>query len=410
MKTKIKSKTNTKHFFVIALLFLLIVFSSCSKNKVSSIERMDLWKMSIGRLEDEIDLFDIEGRRRTSKTAVRMRDGLFYISNGNGQKVVRYNSYGDLLFMIYNEETNPPPITLRSKSDSESVTRWAYPWPLREPGCIAVNSNKHIFVEDTIPDERQEFSKDDKVLLNSVVLHFDENGRFIEYLGQEGPGGTPFPGINEIYSSINDEVAVVCHLPKTWNVWWFSPQGKLLYVIKFNLDELPVPPDHFGLFPSLDSVTVTPDARKILLKIDYYRELRDESTNTITGREPDSSYIWVVDSETASYTSHVLLPFYESVSIVNNKKTTEDLLYSMFGAMRGGNVFLYFPVEEGLSILLLPLNNASQQRRGLITMSQQELQFCAFDISAEGILSALLGTNNDLSMVWWRTDKLARDM
>ncbi|GMO24803.1 MAG: lipoprotein [Termitinemataceae bacterium] len=392
--------------FSILICGVFLLMTSCSRNNVSSVARGDLWSMNIGRLEDEIDLYYIEGRRNLSKTAITMRGGFFYISNGNGQKIVRYNSFSDLLFMIYNEETNPPPITLRNRSESESVTRWSYPWPLRDPGSIAVNSKRNIYVEDKIPSERHIYDSENKALQDSVVLHFDPNGRFLEYLGQEGPGGRPFPKIDSIRTSVDDEIAVICHLPKSWNVYWFNSRGELLYLIPFRIDSLYQPEGRFGIFPSLDSITIAPDSRKILLKVDYYREVLDETTNTIAGREPDSSYIWAVNPETGECLNSVMLPFFESVSIANNKKITEKLFYSMFGAMNGDRVMLYFPVEGGYAILILPLGDTGSQRKGLINVSPEELQFCTFDVSPEGILSALLSTNYEARVVWWRTDKL----
>ncbi|GMO41192.1 MAG: lipoprotein [Termitinemataceae bacterium] len=403
-------KYNMSRYFCILIFFIIGFFSSCSWVKVNSISREDLWSMDIGRLEDEIDLFNIEGKRTTGKTKFRMRDGFFYISNGNGQKVVRYNSYSDLLFMIYNEDTNPSPLTLRNLNEAESSTRWAYPWPLREPGCIAVDSMRNIFVEDRIPSERHSYDRKSMALLDSVVLHFDQNGRFIEYLGQEGPGGTPFAGINNIYTSINDELVVVCHLPSSWDIYWFDKNGHLLYRIPFALDSLYTPKERFGLFPSLDTIVISPDERKIFLKVDYYREVMDETTNTVAGREPDSSFIWVVDPETGECLNSIMLPFYESVTVVNNKKLTENLFYSIFGAINEDRIMLYFPLENGFSLLLLSLKETAEQRRGFINVSSEELQFCSFDVSNEGILSAILATNSEVRVVWWRTDKLAREM
>ncbi|GMO21940.1 MAG: lipoprotein [Termitinemataceae bacterium] len=399
-----------KYFLSIIAVVVTLWGTSCSNNKISSIDREKLMDFSIGRLEDQLDLFNIEGRRSTSKTNLKMRDGLFYISNGNGQKIVRYNSFGDLLFMIYNDETQPPPLKLHNKTENISVTRWASPWPLTDPGCIAVNSTKHIFVEDKLPPERHGYDRAQKALLDSLVLHFDADGSFVEYLGQEGPGGTPFPRIEGIYTSINDEIAVVCHTSKAWKIFWFSSRGELLYSLEFKSDTLPMPHDQFGLIPSLDSIGISPDSRKIFLKIDYYREILEESTNTISGREADSSYIWSVSSEDGSYLSNTLIPFYEYITTVNNKKVSENLFYSMFGAINRDRVFLYFPVEDGFSILLLSVDNSGDQKRGIITIEQDELQFCSFDVTSDGILTALLATNNNVRLVWWRTDKLAREL
>ncbi|GHU39603.1 lipoprotein [Spirochaetia bacterium] len=394
---------------VSSIVYSIFLFS-CSEDKSVSVERVDLKTFDIGRLESEIDLYNLEGKRSQTKTAIKMRSGLFYISNGNGEKVACYNSYGDLLFMIYNDETNPPLRTLRTKTDNAAVTRWAYSWPLNSPGAIAVNHAKHIYVEDILPAERHSFDKEQKALLNSLVLHFDADGRFIEYLGQEGPGGTPFSRIEGIYSSANDEIAVVCRLPKGRKVYWFDAGGTLLYLIQILDDALPMPDNVYGLWSSLDQISVSPDERKLYLKIDYYLEIHDESTGTIAGREPASSYMWTVDAENGAYIRKTPIPFFESTTTLNNKKVTDKLLYSLFGVMNNALVFLYSPIEEGFSILILSTNGNNEQRRGIISVNPEELQFCTFDVSEEGILSALLADSFNVKLLWWRTDKLARDI
>jgi hypothetical protein len=394
----------------ILAVFCVLFFFSCSENKNLSIEREDLFTFGIGRLEDELDMFDLEGARSVRRTALKMRDGLFYISNGNGEKIAHYNSYGDLLFLIYNDETNPPPLTLGEKTDGIAVTRWAYKWPLHEPGAITVNSAKHIFVADRLPPERHDFDREEKTVLDSLVLHFDRDGKFVDYLGQEGRGGTPFPRIENLFTSADDDLVVVCQLPGGRRVFWFDSSLNKIYDIFFSASELPSPAGRFGLTPSLDSISIAPDERKIYLKIDYYREILDESTNTISGRESDRSCLWIINAGESSYLSSVDIPFFEAQSTVNNRKVTENLLYSMFAVMNGGRVFLYYPIETGFSILILAADGSEQQRRGIINVDNDELLYCDFDVSAEGILSALLAGNYEVKIVWWRMDKLANEM
>lgn len=52
-------------------------------------------------------------------TAIAMRDGFFYVSNGESQKILELNSYGDLLTLYHNPETNPAP--LFDSSDSRQA-------------------------------------------------------------------------------------------------------------------------------------------------------------------------------------------------------------------------------------------------------------------------------------------------
>ncbi|MDR3145402.1 MAG: hypothetical protein LBU21_03925, partial [Treponema sp.] len=379
----------------------------------SSVVREDLFTLEIGRLEDQIDIFNLEGSRSVLKTAVTMRDGLFYISNGNGEKIVRYTSYGDLLFMIYNDETNPPPLTLRTDvAESGTVTRWAFSYPLREPGDIAVDSRKHIYVEDRLPDERHGFSSEQKALLDSIILHFDADGRFVEYLGQEGIGGTPFPRIDGVYTSARDELAVVCRHSAGWTVYWFDADGTVLYLVQLRNEAVPIPPDRQQVFCSVDRIVAAPDERKLYIKVDYYRNTYDESTGTRSGSEPDSSVIWIMDTEDGSYTGTIEVPFFENTVMENNRRVNEKLLYSMLGLIKGRRVFLSYPIDGGYSILILSAGSGSsgEQRRGLIRVSNDELAFNAFDLSEDGILSGFLATELEARVVWWRTDRLAEEV
>jgi hypothetical protein len=391
------------------LLLSFLFLSACVNEAVVSVAREDLFSLDIGRLEDQIDLYNLEGGRSVRKTSLAMRDGLFYISDGNGEKIVHYTSYGDLLFMIYNEETVPPPLTLRTDVEiSGVVTRWAFPYPLREPGEIAVDSRKHIYVEDRFPYERYSYDTENRALLDSTVLHFDGSGRFVEYLGQEGIGGSPFPRIEHIYTSIRDEFAVVCKLPLGWHIYWFDNESTLLYFVQLKNDAIPVPPDRLPVFPSVDTIAVSPDSRRLFIKVDYYREIFDESTNTKLGTEPDGSVLWIMDVETGAYTETIEVPFFEYTVTENNRHVTEKLLYSFLGVIKDDKVFLSCPVDGGYSIMLLS-TDPHDQRQGFIQVDNEELQFNTFNISSEGILSALLATNWQAELVWWRTDKFLEE-
>jgi hypothetical protein len=383
-----------------------LALSACSGAGIASIDREDLFFLDIGPLEDQIALYNLEGDAGVRRLDFAMRDGLFYIADGGGGKIVRYNSYGDLLFMIYNEETNPAPINLTTNiEDSAQVTRWAFSYPLREPGKIAVDSRKHVYAEDRLPPERYRFDQESKALLNGIILHFDADGRFIEYLGQEGIGGSPFPRIVGLYASIRDELAVVCRTPAGWNMYWYNAEGTLLYLVQLKNSAIPAPPDWPAAISAVDTIMAAPDGRQLFLKVDYYRDALDESTNTRTGTEPDSSIVWIMNVEDGSYAHSMEVPLLEYPATENGHTVNTRMLYSMLGVLRGGKVFLYFPVETGYSILLLD-TETKEQRQGYIRVSNEELRFNAFHLSAEGVLSALLVDDLRAKMVWWRTDSL----
>ncbi|GHU81782.1 lipoprotein [Spirochaetia bacterium] len=391
---------------VLPLLFIpLALASGCSGRGLVSVAREDLFSLDIGRLEDQIDLSNLEGSRSNHQTSLAMRDGLFYISDTNGAKIVRYNSYGDILFVIYNEENNPPPVTLEWNIDEQGVaTRWTITHPLMEPGALTVDSRKHIYVADRLDSERRGFDVESKALLDQVVLHFDADGRLVGFLGQEGLGGRPFPRITGLYASVEDELAVVCLLSDGWNIYWFNAEGTLLYLIHLPNDSIPIPPDRNTDYASVDMVAAAPDERKLFFKVDYYRNIYDES-DIPSGVESDSSVIWIMGVEDGSYGEQIEVPFFEYTTTENNQKVTQSLLYSMLGVIKNGRVFLSFPVEGGYSLLVLTAGSR-ERRQGFIQVRSEELQYNTFNLSAEGILSGLLATEYKVKLVWWRTDRL----
>jgi hypothetical protein len=388
----------------------MVLLCGCSRSGTLSIEREDLAVFEIGVFEDELDLFNLEGRGILKKTELTMRDGQFFIVNGVSGKVVRYNSYGDLLFMIYNEETNPRLLNLKQKTEGAAETRWAHAWALQEPSYIAVDSQKKIFVVDKLPPERHSLDTTEKAILDSIVLCFDETGRFIEYLGQEGPGSTPFARVEGLWTSQDDSIVVASRFSKGIRVYCFDSSGSHRTTLQFDNERLPIPEEKQGVIMTVESITVAPDMPLLYLKINYYRRIIDTAVNASAGVEVDSSWLWVVDMESGEYIRHIEIPFYESLITENNKKTSEQLVYSLFGAANGEKLFFYVPVEEGYAIMILQADETLKQRRGTIKVNPDELEYITFNVSADGVLSALLANNFNVRLVWWRTDKLAREM
>ena len=366
-------------------------------------DREDLFSLEIGPMEDQIALYMLEGDRGIRRTSFTMRDGFFFISDGNAGKIARFNSYGDLLFMIYNDETNPPPISLRTNiSENEHATRWAYSYPLEEPGWIAVDSRKHIFAEDRLPHQVRRIDPESNASLDGIILHFDQDGRFINYLGQNGIGGDPFPRIVGLSTSVRDELAVICRLPDGWNVYWFNSAGMHLYLIKISASMIPTLPDWPEALAVIDRIVAAPDARRLYIKVDYTRDIFDPSTNSRTTAEPISSVIWTLNVENGMYIGSVEIPLYEIIE--NGRSSNIRIFYSLLGVSRAGKALLYFPVETGYSLLYAD-TQSHQQRRGSISFSNDEIRYNDFYLSPEGILSAMLADNFNVKFVWWRTDR-----
>ncbi len=388
-----------------ALAWTALVLGSCSRfpEAVREVKRESLFSLGYGTLEDQLDLFRVEGMAPPAKTRIAMQDGIFFLSNGNGAKVLTLSSFGDLLSMVYNPERNPPPVVL-SQSESQASGRIARPYPFLSPGEIAVDSRKYVYVEDRLPPDRRAFDSGSSTSLEYVVLRFSTEGRFIDFLGQEGIGGTPFPVITGVHVTAQDDCVVVCLSREAWLVYWFDSRGLLKSTVKIRRDSLPLPDDR-NLVPSLEKIYPDPDGDGIYLKVDYYAESIDPATKTRSGIVYDRAYVYRMDPRTAAYTDrYEILPFEPSRG--RGEDESPPRIWEFLGAARGRNLFFTTTDEEGRTFVAVYNGSARAMKRYSITIEPEELQYTTLFLSPGGILCALMGTRFEARVVWWRFDRI----
>ena len=377
---------------------------SCDRGGQGFLQREDLFFLDIGPMEDQLALFVFPDDAVLPRASIAMMDGFFYISDGSGRKITRHSSFGELLFLVFNDEANPQPAELRVRTEEDGqMTRWAFTFPFRSPGRIAVDSRRHIFVEEILPDERHIFDQETQALWDSVVLHFDQDGRFITDIGQGGRGGLPFPRVVGVHSSLNDELVVVCRRATGWDAFWYSADGEQLFLVRIQNDAVPAPPGVDDFVAFIDAVFPAPDARKLFVKVDYYRDIFEPLTGNRAGTETLNSLVWTVCVEEGAFLGFAEVPFFEAVHVDRGVETRVNLLYSMLGVTRDGGMLFHFPVEGGYAILRMDASGYGQ-RRGFIEVEPERLVFNSFHLSPDGILSALLADEWTTSVSWWRME------
>jgi hypothetical protein len=199
-------------------------------------------------------------------------------------------------------------------------------------------------------------------------------------------------------------------MPVGWNVYWYDSDGFFLFMVHLSNDAVPIPPDRAGVLPSLDIISAGPEGRKLFVKIDYYRNIDDDASGTgsvRSGIEPDSSCLWVMNAESGLWEWYLELPFFEYSTLEQNRYVISRMPYSLLGITKNKWGVFTFPVDEGYSIITLPLEPgaAFRQRRAFVDVDLREIQFNVFYLSADGILSGLLVNDWQVELVWWRTDR-----
>ena len=392
---------------ILVLQFTALVFLSCSKsNQVHSVSENALFTLGYGNFEDELNLFDLAGTGSV-RTYMTMRDGFFYIANGASKKILELNSYGDLLSLYYNDEILRD-VAFAGK-DSINSTKKAVPYPFSTLGPVAVDSRKYIYVVDTLPVERQERDAGSRLLLSFVVLRFDSNGKFIDYLGQQGPGGTPFPYVKNIYTTQENELVVICTTNDGLVAYWFSTSGFLLYTVpitkstvpRLNLgDDSDVP-----AYISLENIVPDCAERRLYVKVDYYIASLDPQLKVQSGVDYYTTLLCPLDVTTGRYGNPLEIPAYEYSVTENLTKEVYNLPFDFLGVTENGWFFFIVPNEEGFIVQMVQPDGQRIVKRSL-SVEHSKILYYTLSLSGNGIISALFVKSERAEAVWWRTDSL----
>lgn len=388
---------------VTALFIFVLLFAGCSPDGVEQLEREKLFELEIGKLDDQIDLFQLEESNSRFRNRIASRDGRVYISNGNASKVMEFTGYGDLLTLLYDPVVNPQPI-LSESDESGTTTRQAVSHRFETVGEIALGPERRILVEDRLQDEG-DYDEDLGVRLRSRILRFD-GGEYVDYLGQEGVGGSPFPYIETIEVTDNEEIVVVTRTTAGRRVFWYSPEGELRWEVPVADDRLPVPDNGTEVVPSLDAIYPDLEEHQLYVKVDYYERLPMEGGQQDIG--DTYSRVFVVDLEESSYSNAVDVPEHTVEDRLPPDFEPEEVsyLYRFIGVGPGGHLYFVARDSEESQELLIMHESGRVVGRRSIAIEDEPLYELDLSVSAEGILVGLLGREDSALVAWWRTDRL----
>lgn len=397
--------------FLAALVSLVLPLASCKKGgTVASVKREELFSLTYGGFEEQLNLAGGLNATGAVNTDIAMRDGFFYISNGESQKILGLNSYGDLLTLYHNPETNPAPLfdssDARHVNNSKNVsTRKTVDYPFNAPSLLALDSRQYMYVAETLPKERRE-SGDNKIL-SQVVLRFDSSS-FVDYIGQQGVGGTPFPFIRNIYVTQDDGLVVVCVVHEGFEVYTFNADGQPLRDVLIKYSDAP----EWGeakpgvtRFAEIENVVSDPSSPRLFVKADYYETSLDSASKVQNGINDPVSVVFPYDLATGKFGDGIEIPPYEETVSDGFAKETYALPYDLIGATKNGWLFFMISLDSGCMAQMVPMDGGRVIKRHL-NFDNKNVVYSSFYLSPAGIISALLAQRKSAKVVWWRTDTL----
>ena len=384
-----------------------LIFTSCVKTEtVQSISETELFTLPYGNFEEQLSVTDLN-EVGDVRFGIAMQDGFFYIVNGESKKILELNSYGDLLTLFYNEDSQTARLLENSNRPDKSIHH-EISYPFDYPGMVAVDSNKNVYTVCSIPWDRQEKSDDGKTLYSHTVLRFARDGSSVDYIGQQGPGGTPFPFINNIYTTAKDELVVVAASSEGSIVYWFASDGFLKYMIPVTTKDAPSAADtddHSDVFLTIQHVIPDPISYKLYVQIDYYTTYVDEDSKVQSGINYIQTLLYPLNIENGTYEEPVSVPPYEESVVSDYSKLTYRIPYDFLGVTKNGWKFFIVKTEDGFNIEMIQSESQKILRRHFNTV-HSNIVFDTMSLSQDGIITALYLEKEKARIVWYRTDNL----
>lgn len=390
------------------LFFTILTIFSCKENvKKSLLVKEDKFTLPIGNMDNELDFFSREGVQFSLKSDIAMKNGLFYISNGNGKKVMKFNSYGNLLNKI-------------SPSRQSESSHYDGSWTFNQLGSIAINSKDYIYTEDTIEyevafvddfidksgdltDKKDDYNS--HILNEKIVSIFDNEGRYINYIGQEGLAGTPFPFIYDLFVDSMDRVIVITQTTYYWSVYRFSNEGDLIDRHNIDLDNLPQLEDKEDGITQINSIKPDRDKERVLVELTFYKKIYEEKTGAVVSMELETSRVYYYDLKTGSYISWMEIP------TRINEESGFEMPNTLLDIVKGKYLYFISLSENGKSNFLT-ITNENGYIIGTydLKVDNSNIIYSSYYTSyKDGILAGLHCTDYAGAITLWRTDKILEE-
>lgn len=400
MKKKI-----TKLGLTILLITITSLISCNTRDSKEAMNEQLLFEMEYGNFLEQISPDDLN-KIGDVRYGIAMQDGFFYLVDGCANKVMEMNSYGHMLTLFYAEDSQLAEILSKSEKTNDNF-KWKITYPFNFNGLIAVDSEKTIYAVCNLPSERYEKDESGQ-LCTQVIMKMSRDGSTIDYIGNQGFGGSPYPNIKNIYITKSDELVVVCNTIDGLVVYWYAKEGFLKNTIPVNQKSIPTIKAPFAgseVYMTLDNIIPDSVNYKIYMKVDYYNSSVDEDSRVQTGISYSQTLLYPMDCETGIYDEPINIPPFEESIIVDYSKLNYKIPYDFIGVTPNGWKYFLLKTTEGFNVELINEESQKLIRRQFKVSHGNNLFFNMY-LSQDGIITVLYMDKDKPKIAWYRTDSI----
>lgn len=378
------------------------VLGSCAAGTSVELIGDELFSLGIGPLDEQVDLVRVAGAAAPYATRVAMRDGLFYIANGNARKVMQLSSHGDLLLLIYDPERNPEPVGL-APGGNGAATRTAVKHRFHALSHVAVDSSRRILVVDAAGEEAA-------AGYGHLVKRFGPDGSYLDAIGREGAGGTPFPFVERVTVMADDTLVVTARTDVQWVTYWYDADGRLRERLEL---------EHAGRLgdePGLVIRDLLPlvSRRRLLVFVESWAREHGGGAGgggADTGGNGGVLGVRLYDVASRSVVAAFGLPeaaARRGAAPVGSEPPAGPR-YHPLGVTADGLLYLTRREDDRTHSLLVLGRNGRVLARRRWVLDESGVGYVTLGMNESGVLYGLLGAGDRARMMWWRGDLLVED-
>ena len=278
----------------ILLSLLLLCFTGCfNVREKKNTHIKNIFTFPIGYDKEELGFLP---EKRASDAALDFcyNNGFFYISDKINNKILKVTETGVIILTIYNQENYPHLVpngsdaddfdseAAANSSDSYEYLKLYSSYPLEQPGAIAADIEKNIYVVNREPLHKK--YGEQNLIEDEFILKFDSHGKLVYKIGKNGCSTLlgeniePFNYVSKVATDINSNLIVIEGYSEDLKIFKYSKDGELLCQTVLSKNKLPLSKNELnGIILLIDAVPGYLENEVLVI----YQFVSRETTNSI---------------------------------------------------------------------------------------------------------------------------------
>ena len=340
--------------------------------------------------------------------------GSYYIVDKASKKILYYNNYGKLNYIIYHPD-------YRFDSDKENPKYLDKKWTFGKISQIAANLDK-LYVVSSNPSSLQSNGaakdgspnnpqNDQYTKKAQMILVFDNRGEFLYQIGRKGIDSEPFLFyIVKLFIDSQDQLFAITRQAESYEVYRFSREGRI--ISRFALSKTLLSDKSFQSnekgnkkgFWEISSPQLSYNGKYLFFELYHYIREINQTTSKTESVITNGYYIYSINTENPKNSLKKNFTVWEYHLDDQEKRSRQIYGEQFIGTTENGLlVLLQNQYTEETNLIYYKPDGTKEYIVNIILPNKDPYQLY---LAANGLLSSLYFYKDRIALKWWRTDML----